>query len=59
MGAKGGSANAIKRSVQLIPGVGPKMAQKFLGIGIKKVSDLKGRKPEELYYQMCARQGGY
>ena len=37
------------QSIQLIPGVGPKLAQKFHDIGIKRISDLKGKKPEELY----------
>ena len=51
------SVDTIKQSLQLIPGVGPKLAQKFHDIGIKRISDLKGKKPEELYSQMCAKQG--
>jgi len=45
------------QSLLLIPGVGPKLAQKFHDIGIKKFPDLKGKKPEALYSQMCAKQG--
>jgi hypothetical protein len=45
------------RSLQVIPGIGPKLAQKFHDIGIIRVSNLKGKKPEELYSQMCAKQG--
>ncbi len=45
------------QSLLLIPGVGPKLAQKFYDIGIKRISDLKGKKPEELYSQMCTKQG--
>ena len=51
------SADTIKLSLKLIPGVGPKLAQKFHGIGIKRISDFKGKKPEELYSQMCAKHG--
>jgi len=50
-------ADNIKQSLQLIPGVGLKLAQKFRDIGIKRISDLNGKKPEELYSQMCTRQG--
>ena len=45
------------QSLLLIPEVGPKLAQKFHDIGIIRVSNLKGKKPEELYSQMCAKQG--
>ena len=47
----------VMQSLQLIPRVGPKLAQRFQDIGIKRISDLKGKKPEELYAQMCATQG--
>ena len=57
MKSKKESADTIKQSLQQIPGVGPKLAQKFHDIGIKRISDLKGKEPEELYSQMCARQG--
>ena len=57
MKSKEESADTIKQSLQLIPGVGPKLAQKFHDIVIKRISDLKGNKPEELYSQLCARQG--
>ena len=46
-----------KQSLQVIPGVGPKLANKFFNIGIRRVSDLKGKKPEELYSQICAKHG--
>ena len=51
------SAVTIKQSLQIIPGVGPKLAQKFHYIGIKRIPDLKGKTPEESYSQMCAMQG--
>ena len=51
------SADTIKQSLRAIPGVGPKLAQKFHDIGIKRISDLKGKEPEELYTQICAKHG--
>ena len=49
--------DTIKQSLQIIPGVGPKLAKLFFSIGIKGVADLKGKNPEELYSQMCTKQG--
>jgi len=40
-----------------IPGVGQSIANKFKKIGIKKISDLKGKNPEELYLKICFNQG--
>ncbi len=48
--------NTIKE-LQVIPGVGPKLSQEFSDIGIKKISDLKCKNPEELYFRICAKQG--
>lgn len=48
--------NTLKK-LQIIPGVGPSIAQDFWNIGVKKVSDLKGKNPEKLYLQICAKQG--
>ncbi|MFC1871266.1 helix-hairpin-helix domain-containing protein [Chloroflexota bacterium] len=45
------------QSLQIIPGVGPKLAKLFSNIGIKGVADLKEKNPEELYSQFCAKQG--
>ena len=39
--------NAVE-SLQVIPGVGPKLAKRFSDIGIKDVADLKGKNPELL-----------
>ncbi|MFA5024690.1 MAG: helix-hairpin-helix domain-containing protein [Patescibacteria group bacterium] len=43
--------------LQKIPGVGASIAQNFRDIGIKTASDLKGKDPEKLYLQICAKQG--
>jgi hypothetical protein len=40
-----------------IPGVGPRIAEDLIGIGIRAVEDLKGKVPEELYQQLCHRVG--
>ena len=45
------------QSLQIIPGVGPKLAKLFSDIGIKSIVDLKKRNPEELYSNICAEQG--
>ena len=40
-----------------IPGVGKNIEQDLLNIGIREISDLKGKKPEELYLQDCLYKG--
>lgn len=40
-----------------IPYVGESIASDFQKLGISKISDLKGKNPEELYYNICAIQG--
>lgn len=39
--------------LQEIPGVGKNIEQDLINIGIREISDLKGKKPEELYLQDC------
>lgn len=45
------------KELQTIPGVGPNIAQDFGDIGIKNISDLKGKNPEKLYLKFSAKQG--
>jgi hypothetical protein len=40
-----------------IPGIGPSMAADLRAIGIGKVSDMKGKDPEQLYRELEARVG--
>ncbi len=40
-----------------IPYVGESIASDFERIGILKISDLKGKNPEDLYHSICASQG--
>ena len=43
--------------LQEIPGVGKNIEQDLINIGIREISDLKGKKPEELYLQDCLYKG--
>lgn len=47
------------KELQIIPGVEKSIAQDFFDIGVKSVSDLKGKNPEELYLKICAKQGSH
>lgn len=51
-----GQTESIK-GLQVIPGVGPSIAEDLNRLGIKKVSCLKGRDPEKLYARYCALEG--
>ena len=44
------------QNLETIPGVGKSIAGDFRNIGIKKVSDLKQKDPEELYDKICKYQ---
>ena len=47
---------AIKE-LKTIPNIGPKVSEKLYRVGIKKVSDLKARDPEEIYVKCCGDVG--
>lgn len=47
----------MKHLLELIPGVGPRIAQSMEDIGIHSVEDLRGRDPEELYRLDCLKKG--
>jgi nucleotidyltransferase/DNA polymerase involved in DNA repair len=51
--------NQSLKELQIIPGVGKSIAQDFLNIGIRKISDLKGQDPQKLYEKICKYQGGH
>ena len=40
-----------------IPGVGDRIAAVMEALGVRAVSDLRGRDPEELYLRECAMKG--
>ncbi|MFI5152320.1 MAG: helix-hairpin-helix domain-containing protein [Chitinophagales bacterium] len=45
------------KSLQIIPGVGKSIAMDLYNLGIRSVSDLKGKSPELLYKQSNERVG--
>jgi len=47
----------MKSPLMEIPGVGAKTASVMERLGIRQVSDLAGRDPEELYLQECLIKG--
>jgi len=47
----------ILKEFQQIPGVGPSIAQDLYDLGIRSISELKNKNPEQLYFQFCALQG--
>ena len=53
-----GSADATAhRELQVIPGIGPSMAQDLLELGVRRVSDLRRRNPERMYEALCDLRG--
>jgi hypothetical protein len=48
-----------KSPLEVIPGVGPSIAFDLDELGIREVSDLCRRNPEELYARLCALRGGH
>jgi hypothetical protein len=50
--------NQILKELRTIPGVGGKIAEDLLGMGITSVAGLRGRDPERLYRSLCRRSGG-
>ena len=45
------------KQLQIIPGVGPSIAQDLVDLGIRKVDDLIGRDPETMYEKSCRLAG--
>ena len=47
----------MKSPLTEIPGVGKRTAAVMEALGIREVSDLRGRDPEELYLKECLMKG--
>ena len=47
----------MKSPLTEIPGVGARTAAVMEALGIREVSDLRGRDPEELYLKECLMKG--
>jgi len=46
------------KALQIIPGIGKSMANDLWLLGIKKVEDLKGQNPKDLYEKLKSIAGG-
>jgi hypothetical protein len=54
--ADAGKAASL-RDLRRIPGIGPSMAEDLWELGMRRVEDLRGGDPEELYARLCTRTG--
>lgn len=52
-----GSREQSLKVLQEIPGVGKSIAGDLWELGIRRVSDLKGKDPEKLYIKRCVQVG--
>lgn len=43
--------------LEAVPGIGKSIALDLRDLGIKRVSDLKGRDPEKMYDDLCRKRG--
>lgn len=65
MGAKVAAAGIRRQrrpprdELQTIPGIGPAMAIDLRDLGIRRVTDLKGRDPERMYQRLIALRGAH
>ncbi len=48
-----------QRQLQVIPGVGPSIAQDLVDLGIRAVTQLRGRDPQHLYDELCRLRGAH
>ncbi len=49
----------MKSDLQKIPGIGPNMEGDLISLGVNKISDLKGKNPEELYQKLMKNVGAH
>lgn len=47
----------VLKSFQVIPGVGPSIAEDLWNIGIRSLDDLRNNDPEKMYEDICECQG--
>ena len=48
---------SVLKNLQEIPGVGKSIAQDLYDLGFHKVSDLKKKNPEKMYFDLCRKRG--
>jgi hypothetical protein len=49
--------SAILSELRTCPGVGPRLAEDLLFLGVTSLADLARRDPERLYDELCSRTG--
>lgn len=49
----------VARDLTRIPGVGPAMAADLFALGFRRVADLAGADPEEMYQRLCRLSGAH
>lgn len=49
--------NQILKRLQVIPGVGPRLAEELAGLGYTDVSELAGEDPEAMYARLIELNG--
>ena len=55
------SANETRsiKDLQIIPGIGKSLAIDLYELGVRKVTDLKGKDPQQLYDKHCELRGAH
>ena len=48
---------AAAAELQRIPGIGPAMAGDLLRLGVRRIADLRGRDPQQLYHRLTRLDG--
>jgi nucleotidyltransferase/DNA polymerase involved in DNA repair len=42
-----------RQDLQTMPGIGPSLARDLRDLGVRRVGDMAGKSPEELYQRLC------
>jgi nucleotidyltransferase/DNA polymerase involved in DNA repair len=50
-------ADADLAALTAIPNIGPRIARKLLALDVRRLDDLRGRDPDELFERLCAMDG--
>jgi len=46
-----------EKLLRTIPGIGPAMARDLWDLGVRRIEDLAGREPQEMYDALCEMTG--
>ena len=55
----GGRVPVLRDDLQRIPGVGPSIARDLDDLGVRRISDLRGRDPETMYRALEGLRGAH